>query len=124
MTVARIRVAHSIGDLANDLAAAPVRFVTEAPGVVLRNAEYGNAIAQRIARENAGPHGKNYWKRLSAEMTGPMEAEYGPVGTPKTEFVGVGFRNGGQNMDLPNSADIAGPKLADEIGDLAARLLR
>jgi hypothetical protein len=87
---------------------------------VERNAKKGNGIAQRIARERSGPHGSNYYKRLSAEATGPLTAEYGPHdgGTP----VGAGFRHGGVNMDLPNSADIIGPEFADQVGDLAERL--
>lgn len=114
----RVRVIHGIDDLASDMRAIPVKFARKAPGVVRRNAREGNKIAQRLAKSKAGPHGKNYWKRLSAEMTGPLSAEYGPEGDPKTEFVGVGFRSG-VNLDLPNSADIIGPKFADDVLDTA-----
>lgn len=117
----RVRVTHTLDDLVAELAAIKPKFDAEAPAIVERNAQKGNAIAQRIAREKSGPHGKAYYKRLSAEMTGDLTAEYGPHdgGTP----VGAGFRHDGPNMDLPNSADLIGPKFADEVGDLAERLL-
>jgi hypothetical protein len=116
----RVHVEHTLGDLVRDLAAIKPKFDTQAPAVVERNAKKGNSIAQRIARERSGRHGSNYYKRLSAEVTGPLTAEYGPHdgGTP----VGAGFRHGGVNMDLPNSADIIGPEFADQVGDLAERL--
>lgn len=115
----RVRATHTLGDLFTDLAAIPGKFSSEAPTVVLKNADKGNKIAQRFAREKAGPHGKAYYKRLSAEATGDLVAEYGPHegGTP----VGAGFRHNGPNMDLPNSADIVGPYFADAVGDMAER---
>ena len=46
--------------------------------------------------------------------------EYGPTGSPKSEFVGVGFRHG-LNTDLPRSSDIVGPKMANAVQDLPGR---
>lgn len=115
----RVRVTSTIGDLADDMAAIPVQFARKAPGVVLKNTKAGNRIAQRIAREKAGPHGAAYYKRLTAELTGPLTGEYGPEGDPKTEFVGVGFRHGPGNHDLAQSADIQGPRFAKDVADLA-----
>ena len=114
----RIRVTDTIGDLADDMRAIPAKFETRAPKVVAKNAREGNKRAQIIARTKAGPHGKNYWKRLTSEMTGPLSAEYGPEGDPKTDFVGVGFRHGGNNNDLPESADLQAPKFVKDIGDI------
>lgn len=111
-----IRVTHTLDDLANDCAAIPVKLVTEAPRVVSRSAREGNALARSYARASAGKHGTNYHKRLTAEMIGPLSAEYGPEGIPKSDFVGVGFRSG-VNLDLPRSADVIGPKFADAAGD-------
>lgn len=119
----RVRVVGGVGDLARDLAAAPPKFIRSASSTVRRNAVEGNKIAQRLSRQKAGPHGKNFYKRMTSEMTGPLTAEYGPEGSPKTEFVGVGFRSG-ENLDLPNSADLIGPKVADELGDAAEGSLR
>lgn len=112
----RVVVHHGIGDLASDLAEIPVEFARKAPGVVAKNAREGNKIAQRLAKERSGPHGKNYFKRLSAEATGPLSWEYGPHdgGTP----VGAGYRTDGPNTDLPTSADLIGPKLGKDMGDL------
>lgn len=112
----RVRVINTLDDLADDMRAIPVRFAEKAPQVVDWNVQRGLKIAQRLARERGGPHGKNYWKRLSAEMTGPLTGEYGPHsgGTP----VGGGYRHRGPNLDLPNSADIVGPDFADDVGDM------
>ena len=118
----RIRVTHSIGDLAADMAEIPGKFAARAPQVVEWNAQRGNTIARRFARERAGIHGANYFKRLSFEMRGPLSAEYGPEGDPKTDFVGVGFRHSAPNLDLPNSADLIGPDFAEDVLDMADRL--
>lgn len=114
--MARIRVLHGIDELASDMREIPVKFAKKAPGIVKRNTTEGNKIARRFAKDRAGPHGKNYFKRLTAEMTGPLTGEYGPHdgGTP----VGAGYRHGGVNLDLPNSADIIAPKFADAVGDM------
>lgn len=113
----RVVVHHDIGDLADDLTAAVVDFQRQGAQAVRRNVRRGNALARGFARESAGPHGKNYYKRLTAEMTGPLSGEYGPEGEPKSEFVGVGFRHG-VNLDLPKSADLIGPTFAKDVGDI------
>ena len=112
----RVIVHNDLSDLAADMRAIPAKFKAKAPGVVRKNVSAGNKIAQGIARARSGPHGKAYWKRLTAEMTGPLEGEYGPHdgGTP----VGGGWRHG-RNTDLPPSADQIGPKFAKDVGDLA-----
>lgn len=115
--MAGVSVRHSIGELAADMAAIPPKAITRGSKVVRANIREGNKLAQGYARGLAGPHGKNYYKRLSAEMTGPLTGEYGPEGTPKTDFVGVGFRHG-RNTDLPRSADVIGVKFAKDVGDM------
>lgn len=113
----RVSVTHHLGDLERDLAEGPVTVASETPGIVHRNLVEGNRIAQGFAREKSGPHGKDYYKRLTAEMTGPDKGEYGPEGIPKTNFVGAGWRHG-VNTDLPRSADLIGPKLDADARDL------
>lgn len=112
----RVRVIHGIDDLASDIASIGAR----APGVMKasgnRSAKYGLATAKRLAREKAGIHGIHYWKRITLEARGPLSWEYGPEGIPKTNFVGVGFRHG-VNTDLPQSADVMGPKAAKDVLD-------
>lgn len=114
--MARIRVIHGIDDLASDMAEIPVRFATKAPQIVDWNVQRGLKIAQRLARERGGPHGKTFFKRYTSEMNGPLSGEYGPHdgGTP----VGGGYRHRGPNLDLPNSADIIGPDFAEDVGDM------
>lgn len=113
-----VRVTHDLDNLADDLARIAAEAKPKLSKVVKRNVEAGNRIAVRLAREKSGPHGKNYYKRLSAEMTGPLQGEYGPEGIPKSDFVGAGFRHG-VNLDLPNSADLIGPKFGRDVLDEA-----
>jgi hypothetical protein len=116
-----VRVVHSVGDLERDLRAAAAIGKTELPQVVRKNLREGIARAKVFARASAGPHGEAYYKRISGEMTGPLSAEFGPSGSPKTEFVGVGFRHG-HNLDLPRTADIIGPQMAGDVGDVVDRM--
>lgn len=115
--MASIRVVHDIGDLADDIAAIPVEFAARAGSIVRRHVNEGNKIAQGIAKGKSGPHGSAYYKRLTAEMTGPLAGEYGPHdgGLP----VGAGWRHGPGNHDLAQSADIIGPRFADTVIDVA-----
>jgi hypothetical protein len=118
----RISVQGGVADLADDLAKIPPRAAGRMATVVKRNVEQGNRQAQRLARAAAGPHGANYWKRLSGEMTGPLEGEYGPHGDVVGNAVGAGWRNGPPNTDLPKSADIQGPKFANDVAKMLDRL--
>lgn len=113
----RIRVEHSIGDLASDLASIPVTVTTKSVAAVARNVDQGTKLAQKFARASSGPHGRFYWKRISGEASG-LSGEYGPTGDVVGNAVGAGWRNGPPNTDLPKSADIQGPKFADDIGDI------
>lgn len=117
----RVNVRHTIGDLARDMGGISARAEADLGAVVRRNVYQGNRLAQRLSREKAGPHGTAFYKRMQPEMTGPLTGEYGPVGIPKSEFVGVGFRHGGTNTDLPRSADVQGPKMAADVRDLLDR---
>ena len=114
----RVVVINDLSDLAADMRAIPSKFKAKAPGVVRKNVQAGNKIAQGIARARSGPHGKAYWKRLTWESTG-LQGEYGPHdgGTP----VGGGWRHG-RNTDLPPSADQIGPKFGDAVLDVADSL--
>lgn len=113
----RVSVTHTIADLERDLKRMPARARAGAAKVVRKNAVEGNRLARKIARSKAGPHGKDYYKRITAEMKSPTSWEYGPEGIPKSDFVGVGFRHG-VNNDLPQSADVIGPKFAKDALDM------
>lgn len=87
--------------------------------VVRDHAEEGNKLARAFAKASAGPHGKSYYKRISAEAITPLEWEYGPSEVDGRQYVGAGYRNSAPNTDLPKSADLIGPKFADAVGDMA-----
>lgn len=110
----RIRVTHSIGGLART----QVRNGTQAPkkfsAAVRRSERYTTGLVRSIARAKSGLHGKTYYKRVTGEMLGPLTAEVGPAGIPKSEFVGAGYRNGGGNSDLDQARGPAGDRLAEE----------
>ena len=113
-----VRVTHNIGDLANDLKRTPAKMRTQTTGIVRRNVEQGTTLARRFAQEAAGPHGSNYYKRISGEMTGPLSGEYGPTGVVEDNAVGAGWRNGPPNTDLEKSLDIQGPRFERDIGSM------
>lgn len=119
-----IDVNEGIHDLADDLSDIAVGAKPAMRGVIRDGLKVGTALAKEYAKASAGPHGKAYYKRISSEMTGALEGEFGPSGTPKSEFVGVGFRHG-VNTDLPRAADVVGPSFLrsvdDAIGDLFKR---
>jgi hypothetical protein len=116
--MATIRVFHGIDDLANDLKRIPAKARKEGSKIVRTNVREGREQARMYARASSGPHGKSYYKRITSEMLGPLEGEYGPTGQVAGNAVGGGWRNGPPNMDLPKSADVIGPQFADDIGDM------
>ena len=119
--MATVRVHHTIGDLASDMAAIVPKPRVEGAKVVKRNVTAGNKLAQRFARGSSGPHGENYWKRITSEMTGALEGEYGPHGDVVENAVGAGWRGGPQNTDLPRSADIIGPQFEADVHAMVGR---
>lgn len=121
MVVVRVSVRHTVDRLADKYEKVPAQALVGMNRIVRDNVDFGRDLAKALAREAAGPHGQAYYKRISSEMTGLLEGEYGPTGSPKTEFVGVGFRSG-INTDLPQSADRVGPAAAADVQRLITRL--
>jgi hypothetical protein len=115
----RIKVSgiEGISDLADDLEQSPRTARLRGDALVMKHAEIGNSIAQGIARKAAGKHGKNYYKRLSAERTGTWQAEFGPEGPPKTDYVGVSGTAGAMR-DLEKAAERVAPRFARDAGKL------
>lgn len=111
----RINVRHGIADLAADLSDIAVRVRPDMREVVNESRVEAERLMKEFARERSGPHGKAYFKRISSEMTGPLTAEIGPSGVPKSEFVGAGFRHG-VNTDSARTADVIGPEMARKVG--------
>jgi hypothetical protein len=116
--MATVRVTHTIGGLQRDLTTIATTTRAKLVPVVKRNVEQGNRLAQKFARQSSGPHGRLYYKRITGEMTGTLEGEYGPTGNVVGNAVGAGWRSGPPNTDLPKSADIQGPKFAKDVGDV------
>ncbi|MCD4535645.1 hypothetical protein LRP67_16250 [Nocardioides sp. cx-169] len=116
-----VRVEHSIGDLAKDMANIARKAKPDMARVVKRNTREGNTLARKFARASSGPHGLNYFKRITHEMIDPLTGEYGPHGDVAGNAVGGGWRHGPPNNDLPKSADIIGPKFGNDIQDLPGK---
>lgn len=113
---------HTIGDLERDL-----RTMTRQAPVVLRkvvrkNAIEGNRLARKYAQASAGPHGKNYHKRITWEMTGPLSGEFGPTGKVAGNAVGAGWRHGAGNDDLARAADVTSWRFGPDVLNAAAGL--
>lgn len=120
--MASVRVTHTIDDLAADLRNIATTSTARFSRVVQRNTEEGNRVAQGIARSASGPHGRLYWKRLTAEMRSALVGEYGPTGDVVGNAVGAGWRNGPGNRDLEKSQDVQGPQFAKDVRDELDRM--
>jgi hypothetical protein len=118
----RVKVRHHIDRLAERQATAVGEFRPRARRAVKHSTDLGRDLARALAREKAGPHGSAFHKRINSEMTGPLEGEFGPDGSPKTEFVGVGYRHG-RNTDLEKAADRVGPDLAARVRRILSEVL-
>lgn len=115
-----VRVTHTLDSLDRDMRALPAKAARETAKVVRDNARLGNRIAKANAKQSAGRHGKHYHKAFTAEPIGPFEWEYGPdsarpQGGMSFEY---GSRNQPPHLDLNKSADVIGPKLRDDVGDM------
>lgn len=113
--MATVRVIGGVDDLARDLEGIAVRVKPDMREVVNESRIEAEETMKGFAREKSGPHGKAYFKRIDSEMTGPLSAEIGPSGIPKSEFVGAGFRHG-VNTDGARTSDVVGPELARKVG--------
>lgn len=119
--MATVHVSHSLDDLERDLKLIPRTMRVRGRAVVRRNVDVGVVLTKRAARAAAGPHGANYFKRITGEMTGALEGEFGPKGPPKTDYVGVSGTAGAMR-DLDKAADKVGPKFAAEIDRMVGSL--
>lgn len=116
--MASIRVQHTIDPLLGDMTRITRTAKADMAVVVKRNVRQGRIEAQKIAQAKAGPHGKNYHKRITDEMVDPLTGVYGPTGTVVENAVGASWRGGPSNVDLAESADIQGPRFAKDVADL------
>lgn len=112
----RIRVVGiaQIADLARDCEQVPAKVLRDGHDSVRDAVEFGTYVTRQTARRAAGPHGSNYFKRVSGEMTAPLVGEWGPEGPPKSDYVGVSG-SAGATRDLATSADPAAERLAASV---------
>jgi hypothetical protein len=115
----RVKVTHSIDDLANDALSIATKTRASMAMVVKRDTIEGRKLAQSAARAKSGPHGRNYYKRITDEMLSPLVGEFGPHGDVVGNAVGAEWRGAPANNDLPQTADVIGPKFARDIADAA-----
>lgn len=118
----RIKVTHTIDELRSDLTRIPGIAARDTRAAVRHGAMTGNLIAKDHARAKSGPHGKNFAKRFRWDTPvrslfggAGWSAEYGPVGVPKSEFVGAGYEHGDGNTDLEVSQGPAIGLVAQDI---------
>jgi hypothetical protein len=129
--VAEVRVRHSIGRLAADMADIPARARVDMRATVREGIKVGNTVARDNAKRSSGAHGKLYPKAFTTEMHGVVSfggvngisGEYGP--DPAFPQGGMSFEFGSRNqkphLDLARSADIIGPAFAGEVRRLPDR---
>ena len=122
MRVTVRRSGNGISSIVRDLEATPGKIQSQGGALVHRNGERLNRLARNIARAKAGPHGANYFKRISAEMTGPLSVEVGPSPLQGERYVGVDAP-GGPGRDLDEALAKVRPKFYDDASDLMDRLL-
>jgi hypothetical protein len=120
----RVSVTHTLGDLVADLEQLPVKFAQRAPVVVALNAQQGNHLASGYANEEHGYPGDEdagYAETFTAEKVGGLAWEYGPEAHgegSKSPGYEHGSINSPPHHDLARSADLIGPALADDAGDM------
>jgi hypothetical protein len=119
----RIKVTDTIGDLADDLARIATESHLDMAEVVKKNAQGGERYARGFAKQTARRHGKHYPSAITSEAIGALVWEYGPdsslpQGGMSFEY---GSRNQPPHLDLARSADIVGPRFAQEVSRLPGR---
>lgn len=106
-------------DLESDLGKIPTAMYRQGRGIVRDSVRDGGMTARRIARAASGPHGSNYYKRITWDRSasafagfggGEITGEYGPTGDVVGNAVGAGWRHGPPNTDLEQSLDIIRPQ--------------
>lgn len=122
MRISVRRSGNAISETARDLQAANVTIRTQGPAIVHRNGERLDRVTKAISRQKAGPHGKNFANRISAEMIAPLAVEVGPSPLLGTRYVGVGG-SAGVERDLTEALAKVLPKFEQDADDLMDGLL-
>ncbi|HEY9354189.1 MAG TPA: hypothetical protein VIP28_13095 [Nocardioides sp.] len=94
------REGNGLNELIADLIAVPGKVYGEGTAIVHRDGERAKRFARNVARRNAGPHGALFYKRITAEMTGPLTSEIGPTAPASGHYTGVDDPAGpGRDLD-------------------------
>lgn len=124
-----IRVTHSIGDLASDLARIAQRVPREGNRVVRDNAYKGNALAKAFASEQHTMFGDTdieYPPSFTVEKLAPMKWEYGPDAAIGDGSQAEGYEHGSINSpphhDLARSVDVIGIEFPLDVDDMVRGL--
>lgn len=112
--MATVQVTHTLGDLKRDFRQIPRTMKVRGKAVVRRNVDVGTMLTKRYARAAAGPHGQAFHKRISGEMTGALQGEFGPSAVRGTRYVGVSGSEGAMN-DLRKAADRLQPRFHRDV---------
>ncbi|GAB2970273.1 hypothetical protein [Nocardioides montaniterrae] len=111
----RIIVTDTLDDLQHDLEDAAAKMQRSVTSALNDAQKLGTQVARRHAQAASGPHGKNFYKRITGEMLTPTSAEFGITADQRGEPVGAGFRHGPPNRDLAAAGDKAAAELAWQI---------
>ena len=122
MRISVRRSGDAISETARDLEAARVTIATQGSAIVHRNGERLDRVTKAISRAKAGPHGRNFANRISADMIAPLAIEVGPSPLLGTRYVGVDG-SAGVERDLTEALAKVLPEFQKDAGDLMDGLL-
>lgn len=130
--MAGVRVHHSIGRLAADMADIPPRAAKDMRETVRDGIRVGNSLAKDFARDTSGRHAKKYPGTFTSSMNRTLvfggvnvfSGEYGPQARGQGLLAPIlenGSRNSPPHFNLARSADMIGPAFAGEVRRLPDR---
>lgn len=121
----RVRVLHDLGDLANDMGSIATRAPKDMRDVVKHNIHEGNRIAKAHASEQHTMFGDadiEYPPSFTAEMTGPLQGEYGPDSAIGDGSQAEGYEHGSINSpphhDMARSYDVIAIEFPLDVDDM------
>lgn len=122
MRISVRRSGNGISETIRDLEAVPGEIYGNGGAIVHNDGERLNRFARNISRAKAGPHGKDFFKRISATMVGPLAIEVGPSALEGTRYTGVDSE-GGPGRDLDEALDKIRPVFHKHAAELMDDLL-
>jgi hypothetical protein len=117
--MAAVRVEHTIGDLLSDEAKIISQAKRDLPKVVRRNVKEGGLLTQRIAQGASGPHGKNYYKRITLGDDRPAVWRVRPDRHRRRQRGRRRLASQAREHRPREVLDIIGPKFARDVGNIA-----